>query len=148
MQKINLLFWITFFVLIGCAGQDENEMLLKQANEIHLEAIKLNKTIQPNLEKVIQLKTQIKEKGEERNKEEEVFIKRVEQLERSYNYWKENHVEVPGFEHHDHDHHDHDHSHDHGATLEVSAEDMLLIQQEFKDSIIMISKRLEALDYQ
>ena len=72
-------------------------------------------------------------------------IQKVDQLKESYGYWTENHVEVPGFDHaHDHGH-DHSHNHDHhhhGPGLEVSAADMLLIQKEFKDSIISIQKRI------
>lgn len=145
MQKIKLFFWAIFLVIASCASPDESEAVLKQANDIHLEAIQLNKKVQPDLESMIQTKNQIKEKVEELSAEEEIFVKKVEQLEKSYAFWEENHVEVPGFEHHDHDHHDHDHSHNHGTTLEVSAEDMLLIQQEFKDSITLIFKRLEAI---
>ncbi|MEM8523307.1 MAG: hypothetical protein AAGG68_01630 [Bacteroidota bacterium] len=147
MLKRNLLFWIIPLMLMSCAdaSQDEDQAVLKQANDIHLEAIKINKTAQPKLEEAIALKNQIEGQEGEKSMEEEKFIKEVAQLEKSYAYWEENHVEVPGFDHHDHDHHDHDHDHDHGPGLEVSAEDMLVIQKEFKDSIIMIQKRLEAI---
>ncbi|MEM6700499.1 MAG: hypothetical protein AAF806_17175 [Bacteroidota bacterium] len=141
----NLLFWIVPLILISCASPDESQEILKQANDIHLEAIKINKTAQPKLEEAIALKSQIEGKEGEKSMEEEKFIQEVAQLEKSYAYWEENHVEVPGFDHHDHDHHDHDHDHDHGPGLEVSAEDMLLIQQEFKDSITVILEKLEAM---
>ncbi|MEL6719121.1 MAG: hypothetical protein AAFO82_03210 [Bacteroidota bacterium] len=144
MFKKNILLWIFPLTLIGCASQDESKLLLEKANEIHLEAIKINKVVQPKLEQLIQSKNQLEQQEEELIEAEESFMKKVAQLEKSYAFWEENHVEVPGFEHHDHDHHDHDHDHNHGATLEVSAEDMLLIQQEFKDSISVILERIEA----
>ena len=41
--------------------------------------------------------------------------------------------------------HNHNHSHDHGTQLQVTADDMLIIQREFLDSIGYIQQRIHSL---
>ena len=42
--------------------------------------------------------------------------------------------------------HDHNYCHDHRAPLKVSPADMLIIQKEFKDSIVSMQTRAELLE--
>ncbi len=57
--------------------------------------------------------------------------------------WEKQLVEVPGNEDHDHNHGAHEH-HDHEqAPVEVTPEQMLLIQQDLESRLTNISKRLQ-----
>jgi hypothetical protein len=57
--------------------------------------------------------------------------------------WEKQLVEVPGNEDHDHNHGAHEH-HDHEqASVEVTPEQMLLIQRELENRLNNISKRLQ-----
>ncbi|MEM9848605.1 MAG: hypothetical protein AAF847_11990 [Bacteroidota bacterium] len=143
-----ILFSILCCSLVACANQQQNkeEELLQQAGQIHLEAIKIDETVKPKFAKMTRAKEQLAQKQAELTPEENQLLQKMVALEQSYTFWNENHVEVPGFEHEGHDHHDHSHhDHDHGPSLDVSAEDMLVIQQEFKDSLVSIAERLESL---
>ena len=139
--------YFLLFILTACGHSHNHEDMevLKEANKIHLEAVEIDKNIKSDYETLVSDATALMVKGRELTEEEQSFIQKVDQLKESYGYWTENHVEVPGFDHaHDHGH-DHSHNHDHhhhGPGLEVSAADMLLIQKEFKDSIISIQKRI------
>lgn len=152
LKKTALLFGFTAIIYLSssCGGQHNHgdNQLLQQAADIHTEAIKIEKELRPKLQSLVQQKNTINIQGRALTEEETAFVNKVESIEASLKYWEENHVEVPGFEHghdHDHDHEGHDHSHDHGSKLEVAPQDMLLIQKEFRDSIVAIQKRVLAL---
>ena len=150
MLSRSIFFGIFFLFIASCSNSNNSKKdntILQQAGQIHLEAVKIDEKIQPTLTKVTSVKQQLEQKTIELTLEEKGFLQEVIELERSYAFWEENHVEVPGFEHEGHDHHDHSHhDHNHGPSLDVSAEDMLLIQQEFKDSLSSIAARLEKLN--
>ncbi|MEM9888197.1 MAG: hypothetical protein AAF849_20050 [Bacteroidota bacterium] len=146
MLEKSLLSLVFCLVLFACASPNEEETVLKEAHEIHMEAIRLNESVQPKLEQMSEMKSELKANASEMGQEASVFVKAVEQIEKSYKYWESNHVEVPGFEHEGHDHSHHDHEHDHGPSIEVSASDMLIIQQEFRDTLTSIAERLDRLE--
>lgn len=61
--------------------------------------------------------------------------------------WEKQLVEVPGNEDHDHNHGAHEH-HDHEqAPVEVTPEQMLLIQQDLESRLTNISKRLQQISH-
>lgn len=146
-----LIYFTAFFLISACHHHSEDFKKLEKAAAIHMEAVKLEAALKADLEELIQRKNSINIQGRALTEEEMQFVGKVEAIEASHQFWTDNHVEVPGFDHHDHGdghgHHDHshDHSHDHGAKLEVSADDMLLIQKEFKDSIVVIQQLIQAL---
>jgi ABC-type Zn2+ transport system substrate-binding protein/surface adhesin len=149
------LFSIFFLVslMIACQSSETTDAALEEAGRIHMEAVELDKNVHPKVDAAIERKNQLAVQGRELTEAERQFIQQVESIENSYAYWEENHVEVPGFEHddhdHDHDHHDHaghDHDHSHAAPLDVTPADMLIIQQEFRDTLLSIQARLEQLD--
>ncbi len=150
-------------LLFACGGgtsnnqSDEEQKLLSEAAQIHEEAIKVEKNLLPRLQELRQRANQIQVVGRELTPEEMNFVNAVSALELRHQQWSENHVEVPGHEHHDHDHHghdhhghdhNHDHDHDHGPALELTAADMLLVQKEFRDSILAIQTSLTQLEKQ
>lgn len=150
-MKLMILRGIFFSMLcllfITCANNDNSDALLEQAGQVHLEAVEVDKKIQSMLPKFVDIKQQIEQKQTDRTPEENQILKQITALESRYAFWKENYVEVPGLEHdHDHDHDHSHHDHGHGSQVEVSPEDMLLIQQEFKDSLSSIALGLEQLE--
>lgn len=135
-----------FFLSANCGGTSEaDQKLLQEAADIHQEAVKIEQQVRPKLDELVQQKNSINIQGRTLAPEEIAFVTKVEGIESSYAYWEENHIEVPGFEHDHSAHEGHDHDHSHGSELKVSAADMLLIQKEFKDSILSIQQRVEQL---
>ncbi len=149
MKYLFLIFTISALVACGQASKKENPMLAEAA-EIHAQAIRMEQTMKPNLDALIQIKNNLNVQGRALTPQEQDLITQIESLVARYAYWEENHVEVPGHEHHDHaDHahhdHDHHHGHHHNAKLDLSPQDMLLVQREFLDSIRAISQNVEQL---
>lgn len=146
-SKVWILLTVITSLMIACAsgGDKEKEALLKEAADIHMEALEIEKSFKPIFSGIVQRRNGLSVQGKDLTPEERRFIDMVNGVEKSYEYWEENHMEVPGFEHaHDHDHdHDHDHSHDHGGGMDLLPEDILSIQKEFRDSIKAIKKRAE-----
>lgn len=147
MSLVSKILLLGLFVLAAnCGGSSgEDQKLLEEAGQIHQQALEIEQKVKPRLEALIQEKNRINIQGRALTEAEIAFVNQVEALEKSYAFWEENHVEVPGFEHDHHDHAGHDHSHDHKPGLDVTASDMLLIQQEFRDSITAIQARVEKL---
>ena len=142
--------WLVLFAVcfISCnSSHSKEDELLDEAAKIHNEAVQIEQQIKDKITTLNQQANNLKVQGRELEANEISFIEQVNNLNASYNYWQENHVEVPGHDDHDHHGHDHghDHDHDHGPALEISPEDMLLIQKEFKDSILSIKNRVETI---
>lgn len=142
---------IFFYMLMGsvafftaCKHNSKADSTLQKAAELHQEAIQIESAVKPLLEQLVQQKNAVNSQGRALTDQELRFVDRVEALEKSYDYWEANHVEVPGFAHEDHAGHA-DHDHDHGPGLEVTPADMLVIQREFRDSIQAIQQRAETL---
>ena len=139
-----LSYGLAALLVTACNTSKKEDPQLKEAADVHLEAMQIEKQMKPQLAELVQLKNSINIQGRELTAEEIALVQQIEALEASYSFWEENHVEVPGHEHHDHDDHDHDHHHHHGPKLDLSPADMLLVQQEFRDSIRAIQQRVEA----
>ena len=147
MKKITwFIYTYVVLILLACGGSEEDK-LLHEAADIHMEAIKIQKEMEPELEQLRQMSNSIQIQGKELTQEEITFTKEVTSLERRLQYWEENHIEVPGFEHGEHDHsgHNHNHDHSHGTEFHLPASDILIIQKEFRDSIKAIKGRLGVL---
>ena len=127
----------------------KEKVILKEASDIHNEAINLGLKIAPQLEAMKQRRNQINIQGRALTEEETQFTTKVDQVESSHQFWLEHLIEVPGFghdhDHHGHDHSGHDHSHGHSDQPTLSANQMLLAQKDIRDSIIMIKNRIEEL---
>lgn len=128
--------------LAACGSSQKDKDILEEAWKVHTEAMEIEQNIKPQLEELAQLKNSINVQGRALTPEEIKLIEQIEAIENSYAYWETHHLEVPG---HEHDHQDHaHHDHNHGAKLELSPQDMLSVQREFRDSIISIRERVEA----
>ena len=134
------------FIIIACNSAKKENPVLKEAAQTHEQALQLEKQVAPQLAELTQVKNSINVQGRALTPEEQALVQEIEVIERSYGYWEENHVEVPGYAHaHDHDDEAHSHEgHDHGAKLELTPEDMLTVQREFRDSIVAIQRRVDS----
>lgn len=136
-----LLLTVTVMVLAACGSSQKDKAILEEAGEVHTEAMEIEQNIKPQLEELAQLKNSINVQGRALTPEEIKLVERIGSIQNSYAYWETHHMEVPG---HEHDHQDHaHHDHNHGAKLELSPQDMLSVQREFRDSIISIRERVE-----
>jgi hypothetical protein len=115
-----------------------------EAAKIHLEIIAIEGALAGKVDSLIQLRNQLAIQGRALTPEEIAFNNQVTGIETSINYWRENLPEPPGLEH-DHSHAGHDHHHHHGPALDVTPEQMLAIQKEFRDSILSIQQRISGL---
>ncbi|MEM1328644.1 MAG: hypothetical protein AAGI23_21995 [Bacteroidota bacterium] len=160
MYRISIVAFVLASLLVACQSTEQTDAAMEEAGKVHMEIIELEKEVHPKVDAVIERKNQLQVEGRELTEAEQTYISQVESIENSYAYFEENLVEVPGLEHdhghshdhHDHDHeghdhsgHDHDHDHSHAAPLDVTGEDMLIIQKEFKDTLVSIQTRLAAL---
>ncbi len=127
---------------LGCNSTKEDP-LLAEAAKIHEQAAKIEQQIRPQVAALVQQKNSINVQGRALAPEEVAFVQTVESIEAGHQFWKENHLEVPGYEHHDHDHADHDHDHDHAPKLELLPADMLAVQKEFRDTLLSVQQRIE-----
>jgi len=147
--KMKISTWLKAccFVLFlwACGGGSAEDKLLHEAADIHMEALKVKDEMTPELEQLRQLSNGINVQGRALNEEEMNFTKAVANLESRLKYWEDNHVEVPGFDHGEHDHSAHNHDHSHGGEFHLPASDILIIQKEFRDSILAIKGKLGVL---
>ncbi len=117
------------FFLASCADKPTKEdQLLEEAFTIHKEAVTIESAVR------------------EQMKNGSILDSSLASIKSRLDQWSSNLIEVPGYEHdHDHDHEGHDHHHhDHSAPVDVTAEHMVGIQQEFLDTIQAIKRDLEA----
>ena len=144
MKKIALILFTALSFLLSC-GESAEHKLLHEAHDIHMEAFKIKQAVEPQLEQLVQRSNSIQIQGRALTEEEIKFTESVNTLVQQLEFWKENHLEVPGFEHEEHDHSAHDHDHEHGSSFNLPASDMLLLQKEFRDSIVAIQQRVNSL---
>ena len=146
MNKITSIFvFLSLIFLVSCGGETEEHKILHEAADIHNEAVKVKKEASDKLNELRQISNSIMVQGRELTPAEIAFSEKVASMEMRINYWDENHIEVPGFDHEGHDHSGHDHSHDHGTQMSLPAKDMLILQKELRDSIVVINRTLESL---
>jgi len=139
--KLFIPILVIAILLSACGDKKETSEDLRQAFELHLEAIK---TRQLTKEKLARLKAHT----------DTVFVKtygqHLDSLDQLLEAWDENLIEVPGFEEeHDHDHHDHDHDHDHhhhhNAQQDLTPKQHLEVQRHLLEEIKGISKKIDAI---
>jgi len=135
-----------FFLITGllCACQSPQPAdNAGDAEKVHLEIIAIEAALAGKVDSLIQLRNQLAVQGRELTPEEIAFNNQVSGIEASITYWRNNLPEPPGLEH-DHAGHDHHHHH-HGPALNVTPEQMLALQKEFRDSILSIQQRVSGL---
>jgi hypothetical protein len=126
MRKFIILF---IAISLGCSSKDQPSEVLVKANEIHLEALKIQKEIQKELDSLKNIP--------------EWSIK-ADSLDKVLKSWEASLVEIEGFEHEGHNHeHNHEHNHDHSQKM--SDEEMLDYQTNAKNALLDLKKGLDEL---
>jgi hypothetical protein len=126
-----LAFIFSTFWLFGCTNTSKEKEVFANAASIHNEMMK---TVEAMEEQIATL---------EKDSINSVPPDSLTAWKEAIELWESDIVEVPGNEeHHDHkegEHHQHDHK-----TVEVTAEQMLFIQQELSTRLASIKSRIEA----
>jgi hypothetical protein len=129
MKAFHHIFWFVLSIaVVACSPGSANEKsVLQEAYQIHNEAV----------EKA----TILEEKIRAHSLQSDHAHDTLDALAAALEHWKSDLVEVPGFDDHDHqhDHATHDHNHDHPAhhapAKDLTPNQILAIQREFKDQI-------------
>ena len=140
---------LVLVLFIACTNSADKQ-LLEKSNQLHLEALAFGKQAFEGMEELETLVSKLDSASVL------IYQDSIRQYQESYEYWVDNNVEVPGFEHdheeHDHsgqdhdDHEEHDHSghhHDHGPAVQLTPEMMLEVQTELKTQIEDLSARVQ-----
>ncbi|MCY7350911.1 MAG: hypothetical protein LH606_09610 [Cytophagaceae bacterium] len=130
--------FIAFSLLIACTGKDsQDEATLKEAGEIHLQAATIQESLESRMDSLAALKSQLtllKTPGAS------AAAFAIDSVTKRFEDWEENLVEVPGLAHkHDNAEGEKHHHHDHKPAPDVTASEMLDIQNELKTNIGQIS---------
>ncbi len=141
MKLINIILLAFTTLIISCGPNYADDPLMQKAFAIYQEASKVEKEIAPKMEDLIQIKTSTNIVGRALTEAEIGRIEKIERIEQSLKFWRENIPDVPGFEH---EHHAHEGPCNHGPKVELLPEDWVKVQQEFKDSILVIKEQIEA----
>ena len=133
---------VIFVAALLCSCQSSQPAGNDDAEKIHLEIIAIEAALAGKVDSLIQLRNQLAIQGRALTPEEIAFNNQVTGIEASISYWRDNLPEPAGLEH---DHSGHNNDHNHGPTLDVTPEQMLAIQKEFRDSILSIQQRIATL---
>jgi hypothetical protein len=126
MKKLIILF---IAISLGCSSKDQPSEVLVKANEIHLEALKIQKEIQIELDSLKKIPE---------------WSDKADSLDKVLKSWEASLVEIEGFEHEGHNHeHNHDHNHDHSQKM--SDKEMLDYQTNAKNALLDLKKGLDEL---
>lgn len=126
----------------ACGGSSADETTLKEAGQIHLQASEVQERIEPLLDSLARLKTQLAAK---QTPEAQAAAADIDSVMKRFEEWEETAVEVPGQEHeHAEGEEHHHHHHDHKPAPQVTAPEMLDIQKELKANIEKIDREVRA----
>ena len=129
MKNISLILVVVLF--FGCSSN--NEKILQEAAEIHQQSLEIEKEVTKKFDSLQQASNSINIQGRALTEEEIKFTREVELLGLSFDYWQENHLEVPSSE---------ELNKNNKSPVKFSAKDILTIQKEFNDSIVAIRARI------
>ena len=123
--------------LFGCHhDHDEHQQEMEEAAQVHKKIIDQEQKVKTLFN---DLSSECKKMSEESS-----WCDSLDVINNDFLAWEESLVEVPGYED-EHDH-DHDHDHDHSQPVEVTAEEMLSIQEQLKKEIDNLLLRLNKLN--
>jgi len=129
-MKSQLLCGWVVLLLIGCSSSNKEEQRMwKQAAIVHNEMIEQAEILEDQIERI-------------NSDVVTIPVDSIAAWKREIMQWEQELVEVPGNEAHHHkegEHHHHDHQ-----PLTVTPEQMLIIQQDFKDRLQAIEDRIES----
>ncbi len=123
-------------------GGSADEATLQAAGQLHLQASEVQERIEPLIDSLALLKTQLTAK---QTPEAQATVAEIDSVTKRFEEWEDTAVEVPGQEHpHQHGEGEHHHHHDHKPAPQVTASEMLDIQKELKANIEKIDRDVRA----
>ena len=134
------IFWAVLACCVGifqsCSSVQGPNEIQKEANEVHLQSVKIYNETHELLEK----QQEMAKAGSD-----SLAIARLDSIHDLLHSWKEGLYEVPGFEHsHDHGEEGHAHDHSHKATPPMTDQSMLDYQKNALTAINEINSSLKA----
>lgn len=131
MQQLkSFIFFISLSILLtSCFNQAKNDPLLKEAFEFHTQAMDVEKNTNLVMDNLLNRKNSIQVQGKALSEDDMGFIDAVNRVESLLTSWKDNRVEVPGFEH-GHDGHKHHAGCNHKNDVQLTSQQMLEVQEE------------------
>jgi hypothetical protein len=123
-----LLIILNMVLLMACSHK-KNDTVLAEAASVHEEAMQIFHDLEDLLKTLEQ--------------NDAIPAEALETIKSDLHEWEEGLVEVPGYEH-NHDYADHRHHHHH-KTPELSSEEMLQLQKEFRNSITTLLEQVKTL---
>lgn len=133
---------ILFFV--SCGNDPTQDPILQEAFSVHQSSLETEKEVIKHMETLRDFNVEHTNFIRNESNSDEVKAK-VEAFENgsvksamAHRGWKQELPEIPGFEHT----HADGSVHNHDAPMRITAEEMLEVQKEFRDSIITIKKNI------
>jgi hypothetical protein len=126
MGNRKLLMLATCLLVFGCFTAKKEEAAMKEAARIHNEAVALAAQLEKQLDTLATDTTLVKDS---------VLAWRA-----AIENWEKELIEVPGNENHDNNHAHHDHGKE--KTIDLTAGQMLSVQQEMKKQLEIIEARI------
>ena len=129
------VFLLLAGILLGSCNSDHKRLhdMIHEAEDIHKESGEVEKEILASLRRSQDLSL---------SKKDSMALVQIESRLRR---WQEDRGSIEmGHDHGEGDDHNHDHDHSHNG-LELLPDDLVLVQKEFKDSVLTIKKDLESL---
>jgi hypothetical protein len=133
MKKISL--FLTFLGLMACGKSPQDNPVLVEANQIHLEAIEVQEQVEGQLKNLDSLKNTLQDK---------TLKAKIDSMQQIFQSWEAALVEIEGFEHEQHE----GHHHHHQPAPNMTDESMLEYQKNAKKAIQDFKKNLEDLTQQ
>ena len=133
-MRLNVISVMVFGFFISChTTNEEDAHHLRQAAEIHKAMMEIEEQFEAQLDSLKAFSPQAVEIRDS-----------LQVIEKDFNLWEENVVEVPGDD--SGEAHDHDHGH-HGEkeNLQVTPEQMVEIQKELKSNLEKLLLRLQSI---
>ena len=123
MKRLSLLTAVIICMLsVGCSDKKQESQTLILANNLHLEAIKTQESLEQKLMRIRNYAIRAYNP---------VLLHKSDSLKELVELWKESVMEVPGFDH-EHKHGEH---HEHRPAPKMTDHSMLQYQQEAKNAI-------------
>jgi len=122
-----ILLMVLSLVMMDCTVSKKEDPLLREAAQVHNEAVALAKLLEAQLDQLSLDSTYLKDS--------------IDVWQTDLENWKSNLVEVPGNE--SHDLHEHNH-HEHGKRVpDLTSDQMLSVQREMKAQLELITSRIK-----
>lgn len=137
MKTTGLL--LTLLTIVACSSKSpKDNLILVEANQIHLEAEAIQEQIEPEIERIDSLKNLLMVK---KTPKTDSLANNLTHLKAGFEDWEKNFFAVPGFAHEHVGKHEHRH-HSHTYAPELPANKMLEVQKEIKANIERINAEL------